>query len=98
LLEHFTANLTGTLADDGSSKVVNVSGELFSPELGQSTNVTGELAWDRPHYDIQRIRKLDPANALLRQGLRGRGKIHVAPIPLGTRLWRFISHTFNFKM
>ena len=35
---------------------------------------------------------------LMRLGLRGRGKIHVAWLPLGTRLWRLLAHTFNFKL
>ena len=35
---------------------------------------------------------------VLRVGLRGRGKVHTDWIPLGTRLWRFLSHTFSFKI
>jgi len=41
---------------------------------------------------------IDDPELLLRLGLRGRGKIHAKWIPLGTRMWRFISHTFNFKL
>ena len=41
---------------------------------------------------------LDDSDNLLRIGLRGRGKVHVAPMPLGTWLWRLLMHTFNFKL
>ena len=41
---------------------------------------------------------LDDSDNLLRIGFRGRGKVHVAPMPLGTWLWRLLMHTFNFKL
>jgi len=31
-------------------------------------------------------------------GLRGRAKIHTAPLSLGARLWRLITNTFNFRL
>jgi len=31
-------------------------------------------------------------------GLRGRAKIHTAPLSLGDRLWRLIANTFNFRL
>ncbi len=31
-------------------------------------------------------------------GLRGRAKIHTAPLSLGSRLWRFIMNTFHFRL
>ena len=31
-------------------------------------------------------------------GLRGRAKVHTRWLPLGTRIWRFVNHTFSFKM
>jgi len=41
---------------------------------------------------------LDDPNGLLRIGLKGRAKVHVAWEPLCKRMWRFVMHTFNFKM
>jgi putative peptide zinc metalloprotease protein len=41
---------------------------------------------------------LDDPDGLMRLGLRGQGKIHADWMPLGTRLWRLVMHTFNFKM
>ena len=72
-----------------------------------STKTGGELATttdpksgaERPQSTSYQARApLDDPQHLLRQGLRGRGKIHVAWLPLGTRLWRLLTHTFNFKL
>jgi putative peptide zinc metalloprotease protein len=41
---------------------------------------------------------LDDADGLLRLGLRGRAKIHTDYMSLGGRLWRVVTHTFNFKL
>jgi len=41
---------------------------------------------------------IDDDAGLLRLGLRGRGKIYANWLPLGTRLWRFFSHTFHFRL
>jgi putative peptide zinc metalloprotease protein len=34
----------------------------------------------------------------LRPGYRGSAKVHVAPMSLGSRLWRFVAKTFNFEL
>jgi hypothetical protein len=39
----------------------------------------------------------DPAG-LFRLGIRGQARIYTDWLPLGTRLWRLLSHTFNFKL
>ncbi len=39
----------------------------------------------------------DPAGQY-RLGLRGQARVYTRWLPLGTRLWRLISHTFNFKL
>jgi len=41
---------------------------------------------------------VDNPDILFRPGLRGRAKIHADWQPLGQRLWRFITHTFNFEL
>ncbi|MGW8257371.1 MAG: hemolysin D, partial [Thermoguttaceae bacterium] len=41
---------------------------------------------------------LDDESGLLLLGMRGTARIHTDWLPLGTRLWRFITHTFNFKL
>jgi putative peptide zinc metalloprotease protein len=39
----------------------------------------------------------DPDGTIL-LGIRGQARVYTTWIPLGTRLWRLIAHTFNFKM
>ncbi len=41
---------------------------------------------------------IDAPNDRCQLGLRGQARVYTDWIPLGTRLWRLISHTFNFKM
>jgi putative peptide zinc metalloprotease protein len=41
---------------------------------------------------------LDDPEGELRLGLRGTARVYTAWQPLGTRLWRLLTHTFNFKM
>jgi putative peptide zinc metalloprotease protein len=41
---------------------------------------------------------IDDTDGLLRLGLRGQARVYTDWIPLGTRLWRLVAHTFNFKM
>ena len=41
---------------------------------------------------------IDDPDGLIRLGIRGQTRIYTAWIPLGTRLWRLVAHTFNFKL
>jgi len=41
---------------------------------------------------------LDDPDGVLRIGLRGRAKVHVAPMPLSVRLWRLLAHTLSFRL
>ena len=41
---------------------------------------------------------IDDPEHLLRVGLRGQAKIHTAPRTLGSRRWRLLTETFNFKL
>ncbi len=73
---------------------------LSGYEPGQFVEVAGQLVTEGTDnlYEVTRIRKLDDGNTLLRIGLRGQAKIETKWMPLGTRAWRFISHTFNFRL
>ena len=46
----------------------------------------------------QALVPIEDKEGVLRIGLRGQAKIHTAPQSLGARLWRFLMHTFHFKM
>ena len=41
---------------------------------------------------------IDDPDGLFRLGLRGQARVYTDWLPLGTRLWRLVAHTFNFKM
>ena len=41
---------------------------------------------------------IDAPDGQCQLGLRGQGRIYTDPLPLGTRLWRLVTHTFNFKL
>jgi len=78
----------------------------FTPQQ-LSTKTGGELAtltdpetgMERPQSTSYQARApIEDPEDVIRIGMRGRGKIHTDWQPLGTRLWRFISHTFNFKL
>jgi len=62
---------------------------VTDPETGQEVPQTTVYEADAP---------LENPNGLLRSGMIGRGKIHTEWLSLGYRLWRFLSHTFNFKL
>jgi hypothetical protein len=41
---------------------------------------------------------LDDVEGVLRVGLRGQAKVHTQWIPIAPRLWRWMTHTFNFRL
>jgi putative peptide zinc metalloprotease protein len=41
---------------------------------------------------------IDDPEGLVRLGIRGQARVYTDWLPLGTRLWRLVAHTFNFKM
>ena len=67
-------------------------GELASktdPETGRETPQSASYQALVPIVDDERVMLV---------GLRGRAKIHTAPLSLGSRLWRMIMNTFNFRL
>ena len=42
--------------------------------------------------------RLNDEDGLMRLGLRGTGRIYTRWLSVGDRLWRLLSHTFNFKL
>jgi putative peptide zinc metalloprotease protein len=41
---------------------------------------------------------IDDPNGIFRLGVRGQARVYTEWIPLATRLWRLVVHTFNFKV
>ena len=84
----------------GGRVVLSDPALLSGYKPGQFVEVAGQPATEGADnlYEVTRIRKLDDGNTLLRIGLRGQAKIETKWLPLGTRVWRFLSHTFNFRL
>ena len=54
---------------------------------------------ERPRTTVYQARvPLDAPEGMLRIGLRGQARVHVGWTPLGKRIWRFVQHTFNFRL
>ncbi len=99
-------------ADDQTQRELLVIADIGPAQLeaaprGLSAKAQGELATKTdPTTGVERLRSasypahvpLDDPEGLLRIGLRGRAKVHVSPMPLATRLRRFLSHTLNFRL
>jgi len=91
-----------------TSQVIEVANvELKITPRRLTAKAGGELATktdphtglEKPHETSYYARApLDDPEGLFRQGLRGTGRVYVGAMPLGKRLWRLFSHTFNFKL
>ena len=86
-------------------EIANADLKISSQRLSAKSG--GELATktdkasgtERPMSTSYQARvPLEDNDNLLRLGLRGRAKIHATWVSLATRAWRFITHTFNFRM
>ena len=91
---------------EGEIESIAVSNLKVTPRM-LGTKAQGDLpsktdpttGVERPQNTSYQARvPLDDEDGLLRLGMRGRGKVHVRWVSLGARLWRFVIHTFNFKL
>jgi putative peptide zinc metalloprotease protein len=94
--------------DTFTSKVAEIAEselKISPPRLSNKSG--GELPTKTdPHSGVERPVStsyqarvpLDDETGLMRLGLRGTARIQTDWIPLGTRFWRFVTHTFNFKL
>ena len=78
--------------------ILGESDLLADYSSGEYVEVHGRPAAEAGQYEVESIRRLNDANGALRLGLRGKAKVHTQWIPLGTRIWRFFVHTFQFKL
>ncbi len=65
---------------------------------GDFVEICGRWKDQAQLYEPADVRRLDPANGLLRPGLLGRAKVHTAPQTIARRAWRLVSQTFAFKL
>ncbi|MEX0714586.1 MAG: biotin/lipoyl-binding protein [Pirellulales bacterium] len=83
-----------------ASEPLKVSPRHLSNKAGgELATKTDDSGVERPlSTSYQVLVPLDDEESVLRIGLRGRGRIHAAPLTLGQRLMRFVSQTFNFRL
>ncbi len=90
----------------GKIERISVSNLKITPRR-LSTKAQGELASKTdPETGVetpqsasyQAIVPITDDEGVMLVGLRGRAKIHTAPLSLGARLWRFIMNTFHFRL
>ena len=73
---------------------------LSSAAKGELSSMTDpDTGLEKPQSpSFQAIVPISDEERVLTIGIRGRAKIHVAPLSLGARLWRLIMNTFNFRL
>ena len=89
----------------GKIERIAVSNLKITPP-GLSTKAKGELASKTDESGLetpqsasyQALVPISDDEGVMLVGLRGRAKIHTAPLSLGSRLWRFIMNTFHFRL
>lgn len=90
---------SGTIAEKSQTEIRSTSASLALQTGGDlQTEVDPETGQARPRSVSYQIRvPIHDVDIPLRTGYRGAAKIHVQPMSLGQRFWRFISKTFNFE-
>ncbi|MDZ7616943.1 MAG: hypothetical protein U1E05_08065, partial [Patescibacteria group bacterium] len=82
-----------------SSAVLLAESDLLAGRRnGEYVEVRGRRGETEGWYEVESVVQLDETGNLLHIGMRGKAKVHTQWIPLGTRLWRFFVHTFQFKL
>jgi putative peptide zinc metalloprotease protein len=100
--------LEGFPSDPLHSQIAEIAeSELKVSPQRLSSKSGGELATKTdPHTGAEKPMStsyqarapIDDSEGLFRLGIRGQARIYTDWLPLGTRLWRLLSHTFNFKL
>jgi len=100
-LEGFpSVTLHGTVVEIAESEL-KVSPKRLSTKSGGElpTKTDTNTGIERPMSTSYQARApIDDPAGQYRLGLRGQARIHTKWISLGERLWRLLTHTFNFKL
>jgi putative peptide zinc metalloprotease protein len=92
-------NLQGEIVEVANEPLRISPRHLSNKVGGELATKTDEAGAERPQTTSYLVRvPLDDADGLLRIGYKGRARIHVSPQPLGRRLWRMLTQTFNFRL
>ena len=100
-LEGFpSTTLHSQLAEIAESELKVSPQRLSSKSGGElATKTDPHTGTEKPMSTSYQARApIDDPEELYRLGLRGQARIYTDWVPLGTRLWRLLSHTFNFKL
>jgi putative peptide zinc metalloprotease protein len=100
-LEGFpSTTLHSQLAEIAESEL-KVSPQRLSSKSGWdlATKTDPHTGAEKPMSTSYQARApIDDPEGLILLGIRGQARIYTDWLPLGTRLWRLVSHTFNFKL
>jgi putative peptide zinc metalloprotease protein len=94
----------GTTFDGRIEDIAKANLEVAPPSLSQQAGgdlptKTDASGMPRPLSTSYRARvPLDDPGGMFRSGLRGRAKIDTGWQPLGSRFWRYLTHTFHFLL
>jgi putative peptide zinc metalloprotease protein len=88
------------ITDIAESELKECPKRLSSKYGGEvSTKTDEKTGAEKPQStSYQANAPIEDEDGLMRLGLRGTGRIYTRWVSVGERFWRFLSHTFNFKL
>lgn len=91
---------SGTITEKSNEPITSASMSMSSQTGGDlQTEIDPKTGQIKPRNVSYQARVPIPTSEIaVRPGYRGSAKIHVAPMSLGSRLWRVIAKTFNFEL
>jgi putative peptide zinc metalloprotease protein len=100
-LEGFPHRTLHTEIKEIAESELKVSPQRLSTKSGGdlATKTDPRTGAEKPMSTSYQARSaIDDADGLYQLGLRGQARVHTRWLSLGARLWRLLSHTFNFKL
>ncbi|MCL2622850.1 MAG: efflux RND transporter periplasmic adaptor subunit [Planctomycetaceae bacterium] len=89
----------GEITDIEFRKMKSIPTQLSTKGKGEVPTTTSKDGIEEPSSASYRVNvMLENEDRMIKVGMTGRAKIHVAPRSLGFRLWRMIMEVFNFKL
>ncbi|MEM6692765.1 MAG: HlyD family efflux transporter periplasmic adaptor subunit [Planctomycetota bacterium] len=92
----YTGEITEKSNEPLDATSVSMSSQTGGDLQTEIDPATGAVIPRSVSYQARVPLELD--GVLVRPGYRGSAKVHVDPMSLGSRLWRFIAKTFNFEL
>jgi putative peptide zinc metalloprotease protein len=93
------ATYHGTIGEIAESELKQSSRRMSNKAGGELSTKTDPSGVETPMTTSYQARvALDDPDGRIPLGIRGQARVYVRWTSLGSRLWRLIAHTFNFKM